>query len=91
MNTPVLIPARNDVQSWKTLLDRCPKWLLCMEFTKAVSRSEKNDTMQAFFHPSCVSACQKVVDKAKDAPRPSPKKDSKPLRIVRKKDQKDDD
>lgn len=90
MNNPVLIPARSDIQSWKTILDRCPKWLLCMEFTKAVSKSEKNDTMQVFFHPACVNACQKVVDKAKVAPKVAPKRDQKPLRIV-KKDQKADE
>ena len=58
----ILIPARNDVKSWKTLLSKCPHWLLSMEFTKAVTRGISTQRgMNVFTHPSCVAACESVL------------------------------
>ena len=81
MNTPVLIPAAKDVQSWKLLLNRCPKWLLSMQFTKEVTRGkEREGGLAVFAHPSCVKACEEVLQYAKDHGQ-ALQKDSKPWKV----------
>lgn len=83
MNTPVLIPARNDVESWKMLLNKCPPWLLCMQFTKSVTRgSTRPEGLRVFTHPACVKACKQVIEyneanprkQEQEAPRENPRK-----------------
>lgn len=69
MNSPVFIPARNDTASWKLLLNKCPKWMICMQFTKLVSHATPEEASHLFSHPACMEACKKVAA----LPTPTPK------------------
>ena len=62
-NQPILIPARTDVSAWKTILSKCPKWILSMQFSKAVSKATNNrNGLNVFTHPTCLKACKTVVE-----------------------------
>lgn len=68
-NQPILIPARTDINSWKTLLNKCPKWLLSMHFAKTITRaSNRHIDLNTFTHPACVKACETVIQYSKQHP-----------------------